>query len=422
MRILTKFDIRNGNVVKGINYEGVEKIGNFMDIYNNTCNYISKNINSCFEVILNDVTASLYDIKSGKNNITNILKNKYASLPHICSGGIVNIDDINNCFDIGSDRIMINTGLHNDINSIKKAIQLYGSQMLIASIETRFVNGDYYVYKSYGRDDTDIKLIDWIKFLLKNDIIEILIISMDKDGTLTGYDKNLLDYLKKFDDILEKHLSILYAGGIENIEDIKQIEQKYSFVKGVSISTLFYRNIKSSFQNNIKNEIQNEIQKYKKKLYFLSYIKGNKNSVQDYFYKKRNCITVKNINSIPINEELCISGHYNSFELLKLIKNNNDFHILKNRLQNNTIKFIGICAGLQILLSTIKNEYDSQVMEGLNIMNNTKITKLDKPNIGFENGKFYCHSYVIQNKDDIFIKEYITDNIKAYQYHPENSC
>ena len=70
----------------------------------------------------------------------------------------------------------------------------------------------------------DEKLIDWIKFLLKNDIIEILIISMDKDGTLTGYDKNLLDYLKKFDDMLEKHLSILYAGGIENIEDIKQIE------------------------------------------------------------------------------------------------------------------------------------------------------------------------------------------------------
>ena len=414
MRILTKFDIRNDNVVKGINYEGVEKVGNFMNIYKNTCNYISKNINNCFEIILNDVTASLYNIKSGKENIINILENKYASLPHIWSGGIVNINDINEAFNAGCDRIMINTGLHNNMELIKQAINIYGSQLLISSIETRFVNGDYYVYKSYGRDDTDIKLIDWITFLIKNNIIEILVISMDKDGTLTGYDRNLLEYLKKNKNILQKHVSILYAGGIKNMLEVNEIEKLYPFIKGVSISTLFYKNMDYSIINkNITNK--------KEDLYFLSYIIGNKVSVISHYSINRNCIIVKNINSIPPQEELCISGHYNSFELLKLIKHNNDFNVLKNRLQNNSLKFIGICAGLQLLLSNIKNEYNNETIEGLDIIKNAEIIKLDKPNIGFKDKKFYCHSYIIRNGDGKFIENYIKDNIKAYQYHPENS-
>ena len=83
MRILTKFDIRNNNIVKGINYEGVENKGNFLEVYNNVCNYISYNINNNFEIILNDVTATLYNIKSGQKNIKDILEHKQYSLPHI---------------------------------------------------------------------------------------------------------------------------------------------------------------------------------------------------------------------------------------------------------------------------------------------------------------------------------------------------
>ena len=94
MRILTKFDIRNNNIVKGINYEGVENKGNFLEVYNNVCNYISNNINKNFEIILNDVTATLYNIKSGQKNIKEILEHKQYSLPHICSGGIKNIYDV----------------------------------------------------------------------------------------------------------------------------------------------------------------------------------------------------------------------------------------------------------------------------------------------------------------------------------------
>tara|TARA_Y100000994_G_scaffold224761_2_gene206669 strand:- start:6817 stop:8031 length:1215 start_codon:yes stop_codon:yes gene_type:complete len=402
MRILTKFDIRNNNIVKGINYEGVEKIGNSMQIYKNVCNFIKQNVTSQFEIILNDVTASLYNIKSGETDIKNILNYEKINLPHICSGGINSIDEVDNKLNMNCDRIMINTALHDNINLITEIINIYGAQILIASIETRYINGDYYVYKNYGREDTNIKLINWINILKNNGIIEILIISIDTDGTLLGYDKSLLNYLNKniSNKTLPNDINYLYAGGISSISEINEIENNYTFINGVSISTLFY--------NNLKN------------LYFLSYIKGNSLSVQKYYNLKYNCIYVDSINDIPLNETLCISGHYNSFKQIELIKKHNDFNYLKKRLHNKTINYIGICSGLHILLETINDENTTQKIDGFNILP-FKLTKMNKPRIGFFNNKFYCHSYEVRDINNEIINTYIKDNIEVYQYHPENS-
>ena len=243
MRLLTKFDIRNNNVVKGINYEGVEVVGNYLKIYNNVCLYIKNNISINFEIILNDITASLFSLKSGEKNIIDIFNNKLYALPHIYSGGISCITDFENCLTNGGDRVMMNTILFEDLIFLKNIIQIYGSQIIIASIETRFINDDYYVYKSYGRDFTGIKLLDWIKTLYDNGIIEILIISIDKDGSLEGHDKMLLQYISNSKIFEDKHLSILYAGGIKDFNEIEEIKKNFSFITGISISTLFYKNI-----------------------------------------------------------------------------------------------------------------------------------------------------------------------------------
>ena len=417
MRILTKFDIRNNNIVKGINYEGVENKGNFLEVYNNVCNYISYNINNNFEIILNDVTATLYNIKSGQKNIKDILEHKQYSLPHICCGGIKNIDDVEKYLSFGCDRIMINTSLHDRIDIIKEIIRIYGSQLLIPSIETRYVNGDYYVYKSYGRDDTNIKLVDWVKKLKSYGIIEILIISMDKDGTLRGYDEQLLSYLNKSTILDDKKVSILYAGGIKDINrELKEIEEKYFFVTGVSVSTLFYKDNYTSI-----NKVDNNIIIDRPSLYFLSYLKGNIESVIRHYSKSNDCIKVESIKDIPINSKICISGHYNSYELLLELKRNIDYDLLKERLINNTIEFIGICAGLQILVEKIYDEFSYKSIEGLGIIKNCDIVKMNIPHIVFLNDRFYCHSYQIINETGNNINEYKNNNIEAYQYHPENS-
>ena len=404
MRILTKFDIRNGNIVKGINYEGVEKVGPSSNIYIKICNYISKNVNKNFEIILNDVTASLYNIKSGEDDIKNILHNKSFSLPHIYSGGINTIQEVKNKLNMGCDRIMINTALHDDTNLITEIINIYGAQILIPTIETRLINSEYYVFKNYGREDTNTKLVDWINMLYKKGIVEILIISIDSDGTGNGYDKILLQYMKQkiLSGILSTNINYLYAGGIKDIKQINEIEQHYPFITGVSISKLFY--------NSIKN------------IYFLSYLEGNSISVQKHFSLDHNCIVVNSIKKVPIDETLCISGHYNSYNQIKQLKKQKDYSILKDRLTNKTINYIGICSGLQILLNEIEDEnnFFGDKEQGLNILPFT-LNQLDKPEIGFINGNFYCHKYEVIDSSNNRINKYIKDNIEAYQYHPENS-
>jgi cyclase len=399
MRILTKFDLRNGSVVKGIHFEGVEKIGDSIEVYTHICEHISNNITNRFEIILNDVTASLYDVNSGEGDIKDILTQS-CSLPHIYSGG-VNCGNVDSRLNMGADRIMLNTSLHNDTASVKNIINKYGAQLLIASIETRWVNNDYYVYKSYGKDDTGLNLLDWINVLYDNGIIEILIISIDKDGTLTGYDNKLLSHI---DDNVSKykHLSILYAGGIQHMHEIQEIETKYPFITGVCISSLFYKSIP-------------------KYLFFLSYIGGNRESVMKHFSFSRKCKIVDSISSIPFNGELCINGHFNTYQLLKLLKEKNDFVELKKRLNNKTLKYVGICSGLQILASEVKDEYSDDTEDGLNILEYTKTVKLETPQIGFIKGRFFCHSYIILDRYCNSIEQYKKENIVGYQFHPENS-
>ena len=225
---------------------------------------------------------------------------------------------------------------------------------------------------------------------------------MDRDGTLDGYDESLLNYIKKSNIFNDGSLNCLYAGGINNINSLQDIEDKYPYLNGVSISTLFYK-------------------KMEEKIYFLSYLEGNIESVKKYYSKTKKYVMVNSVNEIPDKETICITGHYNSYTLLNVLQKHGDFDILKKRIMDKTIKYVGICSGLQILLKEIYDEFDNdKKIEGLDILR-YKIIKYEKPNIGFKNNKFYCHSYRVIDLSNNVINEYKKDNIEAYQYHPENS-
>lgn len=424
MRILTKLDIRNNKIVKGLNYEGVESKGECYDVYKKINNYISNQVNSHFEIILNDVTASLYNINSGREDIYNLLNNKVFNLPHIVSGGLKDINCVKHFLSKGTDRIMINTSLVENINIIDPIVKLYGSQILIPTIEVKYVDNDYYIYTNYGREDTNIKLSQWILKLANKGIIEIFIISIDTDGLMKGYDKKLMRYLKKFLDKNKLNISFLYGGGIINIDKtIKELEEKYNFIKGICISSLFYSNM-----DKIECNIKKIDEKNDNKIYFLNYLEGNTFSVKNYFSKKYNCFLVDSIKNIPDTETLCIAGHYNSYKLIEDIENKNELALLRERIINKSIKYIGICAGFQILFDKIYDEFGDNFKIGIGILKSEdyKYIKLKFPNIGFKeirgSFKFFCHSYMMKNKkNNNFLLEYIKDNIEGYQYHPENS-
>lgn len=424
MRILTKLDIRNNKIVKGLNYEGVESKGEYYDVYKKINNYISSKVNRHFEIILNDVTASLYNINSGREDICNILDNKVFSLPHIVSGGLKDINCVKYFLNKGTDRIMINTSLVEDINIIDPIVKLYGSQILIPTIEVKYIDNDYYIYTNYGREDTNIKLSQWILKLVKKGIIEIFIISIDSDGLMKGYDKKLMRYLKKFLDKNELNVSFLYGGGIIDIDNtIKELEEQYNFIKGICISSLFYSNM-----DTIEYKIKKIEEKNISKIYFLNYLEGNSISVKNHFSKIYDCEFVDSIKDIPNSKTLCIAGHYNSYKLIEDMENKNELNILRNRIKNNSIKYIGICAGFQILFDKINDEFGSNFKSGIGILKSEdyQYIKLKFPNIGFKDVerslKFFCHSYMMKNKKtNKFLYEYLEDNIKGYQYHPENS-
>jgi imidazole glycerol-phosphate synthase subunit HisF len=424
MRILTKLDIRNNKIVKGLNYEGVESKGEYYNVYKKINNYISNQVNSHFEIILNDVTASLYNINSGRVDICDILDNKIFSLPHIVSGGLKDINCVKYFLEKGTDRVMINTSLVENINIIDPIVKLYGSQIIIPTIEVKYIDNDYFIYTNYGREDTNIKLSQWILKLANKGIIEIFIISIDTDGLMKGYDKKLMRYLKKFLDKNKLNVSFLYGGGITNIDNtVKELEDKYNFIKGICISSLFYSNMDTIEYNVKKIEEKNT-----NNIYFLNYLEGNTFSVKNHFSKKYNCYLVDSIKNIPDTETVCIAGHYNSYKLIEDIENKNELALLRERIINKSIKYIGICAGFQILFDKIYDEFGKDFKMGIGILKSEdyKYIKLKFPNIGFKDVKgglkFFCHSYMMKNKKtDNFLSQYVEDNIEGYQFHPENS-
>jgi len=137
---------------------------------------------------------------------------------------------------------------------------------------------------------------------------------------------------------------------------------------------------------------------------------------------------VDSIKNIPDTETLCIAGHYNSYKLIEDIENKNELALLRERIINKSIKYIGICAGFQILFDKIYDEFGDNFKIGIGILKSEdyQYIKLSFPNIGFKeirgSFKFFCHSYMMKNKkNNNFLLEYIKDNIEGYQYHPENS-
>ena len=367
----------------------------------------------------------MYNINSGREDICNILDNKIFSLPHIVSGGFKDINCVKYFLDKGTDRVMINTSLVEDINIIDPIVKLYGSQILIPTIEVKYVDNDYYIYTNYGREDTNIKLSEWILKLNEKGIIEIFIISIDSDGLMKGYDKKLMKYLKNFLNKNELKISFLYGGGIINIDNtVRELEEQFSFIKGICISSLFYSNM-DSIEYNIK-KIDNK--KNTNNIYFLNYLEGNTVSVKNHFSKMYDYKYVDSIKNIPDTETLCIAGHYNSYKLIEDIENRNELILLKDRIKNKSIKYIGICAGFQILFDKIYDEFGVDFKNGIGILKSDEYDyiKLDFPNIGFKNVegnfKFFCHSYMMKNKKTSeLLSYYIENNIEGYQYHPENS-
>ncbi len=241
MRIIARLDIKNEFVIKGINFEGLRKIGNPNTIAKKFYN------DGIDEIIYNDCVASLYQ----RNNLEKIVNDtaKDIFVPLTVSGGIRTEEDADTLMKNGADKLAINSALFKNKKIAEKLIQKYGSQSIMLSIQAKKIaNKSWEAYVNFGRDKTNIDVIDWVKDMSKLNFGELLLTSIDADGVSNGFDVELYESVCRY-----INFPIIAGGGFGKLSHINEL-LKYSKVDAISISkALHYEKIKIS---EIKNFVK----------------------------------------------------------------------------------------------------------------------------------------------------------------------
>ena len=207
-RIIPCLDVNKGRVVKGINFINLIDAGDPAEqakIYND---------NGADEICFLDITAS----NENRNIILDIVK-KTASkvfVPLTVGGGIRKINDIENLLRAGADKVSINTAAVKDRDLVRESVKQFGSQCIIIAIDAKMVNKNKWeVFTHGGRKTTGIDVIEYVKKMENLGAGEILLTSMDRDGTKKGYDLNLT---KKVSETVK--IPVIASGGVGSLEDL----------------------------------------------------------------------------------------------------------------------------------------------------------------------------------------------------------
>ena len=176
IRVIARVDVKNEFVIKGIYLEGLRKVGNpnemALDYYNNGID----------EIIFMDAVPAYYD----RNSLSELIRKACANVfvPITVGGGIRTIDDIKNTLKSGADKIAINTKAVQDPDFISQSSNFFGSQCIVSSIEAKAIGGnEWEVYTDNGRELTGKDVIDWAKCVEELGAGEIMLTSIDKEGT-----------------------------------------------------------------------------------------------------------------------------------------------------------------------------------------------------------------------------------------------
>ncbi len=232
MRVIAKLDIKNDYVIKGINFEGLRKVGN----PNNLA--LKYYLDGADELIYIDSVASLYD----RENITKFLNlaTKDIFIPITVGGGVRTLKTSQKLLNNGADKVAVNTALFSNSRLGGQLVKKYGSQSVVLSIQAKKISeGNWEAYTNYGRDRTNMNVVDWIKRNSKNNFGEILLTSIDAEGLLSGFDIDLYEKVSKY---INKPL--IACGGFGKVKHIYELI-KYINIDAISISSaLHYNKIK----------------------------------------------------------------------------------------------------------------------------------------------------------------------------------
>lgn len=209
-RIIARIDVKNEYVIKGIHLEGLRKIG---DPHQMAKAYYEDGID---EIIFMDAVASLY----GRNNLFHIIESacRDVFVPITVGGGIRSLHDIEVALKAGADKIAINTQAVKTPQLIREASHMFGAQSIVASIEAKRHGASWEAYADNGREHTGLDAIDWARRLEELGAGEILITSIDQEGTKKGYDAELAGRVTDAVDI-----PVIVCGGAGTLEHLAEV-------------------------------------------------------------------------------------------------------------------------------------------------------------------------------------------------------
>jgi cyclase len=242
LRVIARIDVKNEFVIKGIHLEGLRKIGD--------PNILAKKYydGGIDEIIFMDAVASLY----GRNNLFSIIEKacEEVFIPITIGGGIRIISDIEKALKAGADKIALNTQAIKTPNFIKEISRIYGSQCVIGSIEAKRKGKTWEAYVENGREETGVDVIEWAQRLEELGAGEIMLTSIDQEGTKKGFDVELIKNISS-----RVSIPVIASGGAGEIYHISELCHK-SQVSAVAIASMLHYNIHSI--SDIKNELFKE--------------------------------------------------------------------------------------------------------------------------------------------------------------------
>ena len=228
-RIISRLDIKGPNLVKGIHLEGLRVLGKPSDF----AKYYYEN--GADELMFMDVVASLYERNSLHDIISETAKQKF--IPITVGGGLRSISDIREVLRVGADKVCLNTAVIKDPELIRKASKEFGSSTIVVAIEAiKEENGKYLAYTDNGREYTGIDVFEWAQKVDDLGAGEIVITSVDKEGTGQGYDLNLIS---KVSNLVSR--PIIAHGGAGNKQHVVDLIKEKS-ADAVMLSSLFHYN------------------------------------------------------------------------------------------------------------------------------------------------------------------------------------
>lgn len=205
-RIIPCLDVKDGRVVKGVNFKGLQDVSSPVEL----AKYYTQN--GADELVFYDITAS----SDGRKLFTDILCEtaKSVFIPLTVGGGINTVEDFDRVLKCGADKVSVNSGAIKNPDLICKAAKLYGNQCVVLSVDVKRVDGIFRVFAKGGRENTGMDAIEWIKRCVANGAGEVVVNSIDTDGVKKGFDLEMLD--KVCDAV---NVPVIASGGAGKIED-----------------------------------------------------------------------------------------------------------------------------------------------------------------------------------------------------------